>query len=114
MTQIFENSASATRYDRESPYQPIMRRNGKMFSAGFKVGAQPEIVAETILEAIESSEYKLRWPVGDDAWEYVQRTQGYCGRGLGVDGLTTSRTRRTTLAICNILTFSYSPLTGSV
>ena len=68
MTNIFENSASATRYDRESPYQPIMRRNGKMFSAGFKVGAPPEIVAKTILDAIESPDYKLRWPVGDDAW----------------------------------------------
>ncbi len=68
MTKIFENSASATRYDRESPYQPIMRRNGKMFSAGFKVGAPPEIVATTILEAIETPDYKLRWPVGDDAW----------------------------------------------
>lgn len=68
MTNIFENSASATRYDRESPYQPIMRRNGKMFSAGFKVGAQPEIVAATILEAIETPDHKLRWPVGDDAW----------------------------------------------
>lgn len=67
MTQIFKNSASATRYDRESPYKPIMRRNGKMFSTGFKAGAQPEIVAETILEAIETPGYKLRWPVGEDA-----------------------------------------------
>ena len=68
MTNIFENAASATRYDRNSPYQPIMRRNGKMFSAGFKVGAQPELVATTVLDAIESPDYKLRWPVGDDAW----------------------------------------------
>ncbi len=68
MTQIFENASSATRYDQESPYQPIMRRNGKMFSAGFKAGAQPARVAMTILEAIEAPEYKLRWPVGDDAW----------------------------------------------
>jgi hypothetical protein len=39
-----------------------------MFSAGFKVGAQPGSVAVTILEAIETPVYKLRWPVGDDAW----------------------------------------------
>ncbi len=32
MTSIFENSQAATRYDKTSPYQPIMRRNGKMFS----------------------------------------------------------------------------------
>ncbi len=30
MTSIFENSAEATRYDKTSPYQPIMRRNGKL------------------------------------------------------------------------------------
>jgi len=67
MTKIFENSAEATRYDKTSPYQPIMRRNGKMFSAGFRVGAQPELVAATILEAITTPTYRLRWPVGDDA-----------------------------------------------
>ena len=67
MTQIFDNSTAATRYDRESPYQPIMRRNGKMFKAGFEANVQPERVAETILAAISSPEYRLRWPVGEDA-----------------------------------------------
>jgi NAD(P)-dependent dehydrogenase (short-subunit alcohol dehydrogenase family) len=67
MTQIFDNSTGATRYDRESPYQPIMRRNGKMFKAGFEANVQPERVAETILAAISSPEYRLRWPVGEDA-----------------------------------------------
>ena len=67
MTKIYENGEAATRYDKRSPYQPIMRRNGKMFEAGFRAGAQSETVAETILEAIESPEYKLRWPVGADA-----------------------------------------------
>ncbi|MCH2335830.1 MAG: SDR family oxidoreductase [Pseudomonadales bacterium] len=67
MTQIFDNSTAATRYDRESPYQPIMRRNGKMFKAGFEANVQPERVAETIIDAISSPEYRLRWPVGEDA-----------------------------------------------
>jgi NAD(P)-dependent dehydrogenase (short-subunit alcohol dehydrogenase family) len=67
MTKIFENSAEATRYERDSPYQPIMRRNGKIFAAGFRDPAQPEEVAETILEAITTEEYRLRWPVGKDA-----------------------------------------------
>jgi NAD(P)-dependent dehydrogenase (short-subunit alcohol dehydrogenase family) len=67
MTRIFENSAEATRYERDSPYQPIMRRNGKIFAAGFRDPAQPEEVAETILEAITTEEYRLRWPVGKDA-----------------------------------------------
>jgi NAD(P)-dependent dehydrogenase (short-subunit alcohol dehydrogenase family) len=67
MTSIFDNSAEATRYDKQSPYQPLMRRNGKIFGAGFKVGTQPAAVAETILEAITTDEYRLRWPVGADA-----------------------------------------------
>jgi len=67
MTSIFENSAATTRYDKTSPYQPLMRRNGKMFAAGFKDPAQPSDVANTILEAITTSDYRLRWPVGNDA-----------------------------------------------
>ena len=67
MTNIFENSAEQTRYDKTSPYQPLMRRNGKMFAAGFKQAVQPQLVAETILEAITTDDYKLRWPVGSDA-----------------------------------------------
>jgi len=67
MTNIFENSAEATRYDKHSPYQPIMRRNGKVFAAGFKDPAQPEEVAATIHDAITCERYRLRWPVGKDA-----------------------------------------------
>jgi len=67
MTNIFENSAEQTRYDKTSPYQPIMRRNGKVFAAGFKRAVPPEVVAETILESITTDDYKLRWPVGSDA-----------------------------------------------
>lgn len=67
MTSIFENSAEATRYDRDSPYKQIMRRNGKMFAAGFRDPAQPEDVARTILEAITADAYRLRWTVGKDA-----------------------------------------------
>ena len=67
MTNIFENSAEQTRYDKTSPYQPIMRRNGKIFMAGFQRAVQPDVVAETILEAVTTDDYKLRWPVGEDA-----------------------------------------------
>ena len=67
MTKIFENSAAATRYDKTSPYKQTMRRNGKLFTAGFRAAAQPEEVARTILEAITTPSYKLRWPVGADA-----------------------------------------------
>lgn len=67
MTNIFENSAEQTRYDKTSPYQPIMRRNGKVFAAGFKRAVPPQAVADVILEAISTDDYKLRWPVGSDA-----------------------------------------------
>jgi NAD(P)-dependent dehydrogenase (short-subunit alcohol dehydrogenase family) len=67
MTNIFENSAEQTRYEKTSPYQPIMRRNGKVFAAGFKRAVPAERVAEVILQAIENDEYQLRWPVGPDA-----------------------------------------------
>ncbi|MCZ6644262.1 MAG: SDR family oxidoreductase [Gammaproteobacteria bacterium] len=67
MTNIFANSAEQTRYVKTSPYQPIMRRNGKVFMAGFKRAVPPDLVAETILEAITTRDYKLRWPVGPDA-----------------------------------------------
>ncbi len=67
MTSIFENSQGATRYDKTSPYQPIMRRNGKLFAAGFRDAVQPDTVAKAILEAITTPDYRLRWPVGKDA-----------------------------------------------
>jgi len=67
MTAIFDNSAAQTRYDKTSPYKQTMRRNGKLFAAGFKEAAQPQQVADAILEAITTPHYKLRWPVGTDA-----------------------------------------------
>ena len=66
-TAIFENSADATRYDKASPYRQIMRRNGKLFAAGFRNPGQPETVAATILEAITTNRPRLRYPVGVDA-----------------------------------------------
>ena len=67
MTSIFDNSAETTRYDKTSPYQPIMRRNGKLFAAGFRVAAQADEVAAKIIEAITTDDYRLRWYVGNDA-----------------------------------------------
>jgi len=72
MTNIFDNSAPATRFDKRSPYMQIMRRNGKMFASGFKAATPPEAVADVILEAIQTPEYKLRWPVGDDAFGMLE------------------------------------------
>jgi NAD(P)-dependent dehydrogenase (short-subunit alcohol dehydrogenase family) len=66
-TAIFENSAGATRYDKTSPYRQIMRRNGKLFAAGFRNPGKPETVAAAILEAITTGRPRLRYPVGVDA-----------------------------------------------
>lgn len=66
-TAIFENSAGATRYDKTSPYRQIMRRNGKLFAAGFRNPGKPETVAAAILDAITTDRPRLRYPVGVDA-----------------------------------------------
>ncbi|MFT4820996.1 MAG: NAD(P)-dependent dehydrogenase (short-subunit alcohol dehydrogenase family) [Candidatus Azotimanducaceae bacterium] len=66
-TNIFDNSADSTRYDKTSPYQPIMRRNGKLYAAGFKAPAVPQQVADAVLTAITQPTYQFRWPVGVDA-----------------------------------------------
>jgi NAD(P)-dependent dehydrogenase (short-subunit alcohol dehydrogenase family) len=66
-TAIFENSAPATRYDKTSPYRQIMRRNGKLFAAGFRNPGRSETVAATILDAITTDRPRLRYLVGGDA-----------------------------------------------
>jgi NAD(P)-dependent dehydrogenase (short-subunit alcohol dehydrogenase family) len=68
-TAIFENTASADRnhYDKTSPYVHIMRRNGKMYAAGFRDPGRPEMVADAILAAITAETPRLRHPVGADA-----------------------------------------------
>jgi len=69
-TAIFENSAGATRYDKNSPYRQIMRRNGKFFAAGFRNPGQPETVAAAILEAITTGRPRVSdEEVGGDGGE---------------------------------------------
>lgn len=88
MTSIFDNSAPATRYDKTSPYQPIMRRNGKVFAAGFRRGIQPQAVADVILQAITTDDYRLRWPVGPDAEGFMaarHKVPAESWVGLGAD-----------------------------
>lgn len=66
-TEMFENSTERTRYDRDSPYQPIMRLNGKLIAAGLRDGTTPLDVAEVILAAMTSESEQLQWPAGADA-----------------------------------------------
>ncbi len=66
-TNIWENSAEATRYDRDSPYQHIMRRNGKMYASLLREAGDPAEVAKVIHHAITTDKPKLRYVVGTDA-----------------------------------------------
>ena len=66
-TAIFENTAERNHFDRTSPYLHIMRRNGKMYAAGFRNPGRPEMVADAILAAITAEAPALRHPVGADA-----------------------------------------------
>ena len=66
-TAIFENSAAATRFDKTSPYRQIMRRNRKLFAAGFRNPGRAETVAEVIFEAVTTDRPRLRYLVGADA-----------------------------------------------
>ena len=77
MTNIFDNSAPATRFDKQSPYKSIMRRNGKIFGSGFEHNTQPDVVAKVIHEAITTPNYKLRWPAGPDAEAVATRMNSF-------------------------------------
>ena len=70
-TNIWENSSEATRYDKGSPYQHIMRRNGKMYASLLREAGDPAEVARVIHHAITTHEPKLRYLVGDDAERMV-------------------------------------------
>ena len=67
MTSIFENAKGQTIFDRSSPYVDLMRRNGKFYAAGHRANQPPELVADAILDAVESDEDRLRYVVGADA-----------------------------------------------
>jgi len=71
-TQIWENSAPATRFDRSSPYKSVMRRNGRLFSRLLKSPGDPVDVARVIYEAATSERPQLRYVVGWDAERLIE------------------------------------------
>ncbi len=75
-TSVFENSAPMTRYDKTSPYKPLMQRVGWLYRAGFKNPARPEDVASVIVGAVESESAPLRHVVGEDAEGLIAGRRG--------------------------------------
>ena len=74
-TAIFDNAAAQNHYDKASPYFHIMKRNAKMYGAGLRNPGKVEDVAATIYEAATTSNPKLRWLVGEDAFKLVGKRQ---------------------------------------
>ncbi len=72
-TEIVENSAERNHFDRTSPYIDVMRRNGKLIAAGFRAGATPTDVADTVLAALDPKGSRAQHPVGDDALAIFNR-----------------------------------------
>jgi len=66
-TEIVEASKARSQFDKASPYLPIMKRNGRLISAGFRAGTTPDDVAAVVLDAMTDPTYRLRWPAGPDA-----------------------------------------------
>jgi NAD(P)-dependent dehydrogenase (short-subunit alcohol dehydrogenase family) len=66
-TDIWTNSAEATRYDRNSPYKQVMRRNGKMYAALLAEANPAELAAAVIFEVATADDVPLRTLVGPDA-----------------------------------------------
>ena len=51
---------------------PHEERLNRLFNAVMKNPVHPDIVAEKIIEIIESNNYQLRHPVGPDALPYIE------------------------------------------
>ena len=71
-TQIFENSAATTHFDKRSPYVSLMRRSGWLYRAGLRAPGTPEAVATVILNAVHAVDPPLRHVVGDDAERLIE------------------------------------------
>jgi NAD(P)-dependent dehydrogenase (short-subunit alcohol dehydrogenase family) len=67
VTPILDKGLSTLKLDPDSPYADVERRMYGMFMNARVVGAPPESTAEVIAEAIDSKEYRLRYPAGDAA-----------------------------------------------
>lgn len=70
LTPIFEKNEAQP--DLSSPYSKFYLRMGSIFAAGLKKPTIPQAVVETMQEAIESDNPKLRYLVGKDALSIME------------------------------------------
>ena len=71
VTPILDKGLSTLSLSADSPYADVERRVYGMFTNAKVIGAPPESTAETIAEAINAKEYKLRYPAGDGAHVFL-------------------------------------------
>jgi hypothetical protein len=61
--------------DMNSPYVEFMQRVGRVFRKRLEHPSQPELVAATIHHALQTDQPKLRYPVGEDAHQWLAGRQ---------------------------------------
>ena len=69
LTPIFGKNASEP--DLNSPYVDFALRIGRMFASRLEDPSPPELVAEAIEHALTTDEPRLRYPVGEDAHQFI-------------------------------------------
>lgn len=67
VTPILDKALESLNSPAVSSYPNVVERTRILFTQAKEVGGQPQLVAETIAEAIHTNEPKMRYPVGDSA-----------------------------------------------
>ena len=69
LTPIFAKASQEVH--ETSPYLDFDLRMGRIFGSRLQDPSPPELVADTIAEALTTDEPKLRYPVGEDAHQWI-------------------------------------------
>lgn len=72
VTPILDKALESLNAPGASHYPQVIERTRMLFTQAKEIGGQPQAVAETIAEAIQTAEPKLRYVVGDSAPVFLQ------------------------------------------